>query len=58
MQSNLLSQNEINLEKLQRIANTGLPSGGSLRATTWKNIIECWLNRLGRPCIVIWIADP
>ncbi|KAH9620382.1 hypothetical protein KSS87_022033 [Heliosperma pusillum] len=39
MQSNLLSQNEINLEKLQRIASTGLPGGGSLRATTWKVII-------------------
>jgi hypothetical protein len=24
------------LEKLQRIASTGLPDGGSLRATAWK----------------------
>lgn len=31
-----LSQKEINLEKLQRIANTGLPDGGGLRATAWK----------------------
>ncbi|KAM7512702.1 hypothetical protein LguiB_011577 [Lonicera macranthoides] len=32
-----LSQKEINLEKLQRIASTGLPDGGGLRATTWKS---------------------
>lgn len=31
-----LSQKEINLEKLQRIADTGLPEGGGLRATVWK----------------------
>lgn len=31
-----LSQKEINLEKLQRIADTGLPAGGGLRATAWK----------------------
>ncbi|KAJ0031682.1 hypothetical protein Pint_13015 [Pistacia integerrima] len=31
-----LSQMEINLEKLQRIADTGLPEGGGLRATVWK----------------------
>ncbi|KAK6945098.1 Rab-GTPase-TBC domain [Dillenia turbinata] len=34
-----LSQKEINLEKLQRIASTGLPDGGSLRATTWKLLL-------------------
>ncbi|KDP32411.1 hypothetical protein JCGZ_13336 [Jatropha curcas] len=32
-----LSQKEINLEKLRRIATTGLPEGGGLRATTWKS---------------------
>lgn len=31
-----LSQKEINLEKLQRIADSGLPEGRGLRATTWK----------------------
>lgn len=31
-----LSQREINLEKLQRIASTGIPDGGGLRATAWK----------------------
>uniref|UniRef100_A0A7N0UZF6 Rab-GAP TBC domain-containing protein n=1 Tax=Kalanchoe fedtschenkoi TaxID=63787 RepID=A0A7N0UZF6_KALFE len=34
-----LSQREINFEKLQRIASTGLPDGGSLRATTWKLLL-------------------
>ncbi|XP_062148265.1 uncharacterized protein LOC133857146 [Alnus glutinosa] len=34
-----LSQPEINLEKLQRIASTGLPDGGSLRATAWKLLL-------------------
>ncbi|CAM8945903.1 unnamed protein product [Rhodiola kirilowii] len=34
-----LSQKEINLEKLQRIASTGLPDGGGLRATTWKLLL-------------------
>ncbi|XP_015901806.3 uncharacterized protein LOC107434828 isoform X2 [Ziziphus jujuba] len=34
-----LSQPEINLEKLQRVAATGLPDGGSLRATTWKLLL-------------------
>ncbi|KAK6941657.1 LOW QUALITY PROTEIN: Rab-GTPase-TBC domain [Dillenia turbinata] len=34
-----LSQKEINLEKLQRIASTGLPDGGSWRATTWKLLL-------------------
>ncbi|PON89018.1 Rab-GTPase-TBC domain containing protein [Trema orientale] len=34
-----LSQPEINLEKLQRVAGTGLPDGGSLRATTWKLLL-------------------
>ncbi|ONH98332.1 hypothetical protein PRUPE_7G243700 [Prunus persica] len=32
-----LSQPEINLEKLQRIASSGLPDGGGLRATAWKS---------------------
>ncbi|GMQ07039.1 hypothetical protein CsSME_00051400 [Camellia sinensis var. sinensis] len=31
-----LSQKEINLEKLQRVASSGLPDGGGLRATAWK----------------------
>lgn len=31
-----ISQEEINLEKLQRIASKGLPDKGGLRATTWK----------------------
>ncbi|KAF3453703.1 hypothetical protein FNV43_RR04144 [Rhamnella rubrinervis] len=34
-----LSQPEINLEKLQRVATTGLPDGGGLRATTWKLLL-------------------
>lgn len=34
-----LSQDEVNLEKLQRIASTGIPAGGSLRATTWKVLL-------------------
>ncbi|XAR53261.1 hypothetical protein NMG60_11021737 [Bertholletia excelsa] len=33
-----LSQKEINLEKLQRIASSGLPDGG-LRATAWKLLL-------------------
>ncbi|KAL2961881.1 hypothetical protein AAZX31_17G110900 [Glycine max] len=33
--SNMLSQREINLEKLQRIA-TGIPDGGGLREKAWK----------------------
>ncbi|KAK2645939.1 hypothetical protein Ddye_021134 [Dipteronia dyeriana] len=34
-----LSQKEINLERLQRIADSGLPDGGGLRATTWKLLL-------------------
>ncbi|PPR89285.1 hypothetical protein GOBAR_AA31394 [Gossypium barbadense] len=34
-----ISQKEINLEKLQRIASTGIPEGGNLRATVWKLIL-------------------
>ncbi|BBH08498.1 Ypt/Rab-GAP domain of gyp1p superfamily protein [Prunus dulcis] len=34
-----LSQPEINLEKLQRIASSGLPDGGRLRATAWKLLL-------------------
>ncbi|GAB2243733.1 hypothetical protein Droror1_Dr00023861 [Drosera rotundifolia] len=34
-----LSQEEINLVKLQRIGCTGIPDGGSLRATTWKLLL-------------------
>ncbi|KAF8034592.1 hypothetical protein BT93_C0792 [Corymbia citriodora subsp. variegata] len=34
-----LSQEEINLEKLQRIASKGLPDEGGLRATTWKLLL-------------------
>ncbi|KAK7330109.1 hypothetical protein VNO77_24295 [Canavalia gladiata] len=34
-----LSQWEINLEKLQRIASTGIPDGGGLRATAWKLLL-------------------
>ncbi|KAJ9163104.1 hypothetical protein P3X46_022809 [Hevea brasiliensis] len=34
-----LSQREINLEKLRRIANTGIPEGGGLRAATWKLLL-------------------
>ncbi|KAJ8753209.1 hypothetical protein K2173_017804 [Erythroxylum novogranatense] len=33
------SQKEINLEKLRRIAGTGLPDGGGLRATAWKILL-------------------
>ncbi|MCE0480774.1 hypothetical protein HAX54_037882 [Datura stramonium] len=31
-----LSRKEINLEKLQRVVNSGIPDGGSLQATIWK----------------------
>ncbi|KAK3002074.1 hypothetical protein RJ639_020538 [Escallonia herrerae] len=34
-----LSQKEINLEKLQRNASSGLPDGGSLRAKAWKLLL-------------------
>ncbi|KAL2929557.1 TBC1 domain family member 13, partial [Bienertia sinuspersici] len=34
-----LSQEEINLEKLQKIASTGVLDGGNLRATTWKLLL-------------------
>ncbi|XP_059637964.1 uncharacterized protein LOC132279912 [Cornus florida] len=34
-----LTQKEINLEKLQRIAGSGLPDGGGLRATAWKLLL-------------------
>ncbi|KAL1325939.1 hypothetical protein HN51_035981 [Arachis hypogaea] len=34
-----LSQREINLEKLQRIASTGSPDGGGLRAIAWKLLL-------------------
>uniref|UniRef100_A0A5B7B1R2 Putative TBC1 domain family member 13 n=1 Tax=Davidia involucrata TaxID=16924 RepID=A0A5B7B1R2_DAVIN len=34
-----LSQKEINLEKLQRIASSGLPDEGGLRATAWKLLL-------------------
>ncbi|XP_002524501.3 TBC1 domain family member 13 [Ricinus communis] len=34
-----LSQKEINIEKLKRLASTGLPDGGGLRATTWKLLL-------------------
>ncbi|KAI9126013.1 hypothetical protein K1719_003431 [Acacia pycnantha] len=34
-----LSRREINMERLQRIASTGIPDGGSLRATTWKLLL-------------------
>ncbi|KAI7987228.1 TBC1 domain family member 13 [Camellia lanceoleosa] len=34
-----LSQMEINLEKLQRVASSGLPDGGGLRATAWKLLL-------------------
>ncbi|KAH8481649.1 hypothetical protein H0E87_029219 [Populus deltoides] len=34
-----LSQKEINLEKLRRIASMGLPDGGGLRATAWKLLL-------------------
>ncbi|KAF9614959.1 hypothetical protein IFM89_021389 [Coptis chinensis] len=35
----LLSQKTINLERLQRIASTGLPHEGGLRATAWKLLL-------------------
>ncbi|KAL2338378.1 hypothetical protein Fmac_012824 [Flemingia macrophylla] len=34
-----ISQREINLEKLQRIASAGIPDGGGLRATAWKLLL-------------------
>ncbi|KAK2984111.1 hypothetical protein RJ640_018136 [Escallonia rubra] len=34
-----LSQKEINLEKLQRFASSGLPDGGGLRAKAWKLLL-------------------
>ncbi|WJX95795.1 hypothetical protein P8452_77072 [Trifolium repens] len=34
-----LSRSEINLEKLRRIASTGIPDGGGLRATAWKLLL-------------------
>lgn len=34
-----LSQKEINLEKLQRMASSGLPDGRGLRATAWKLLL-------------------
>uniref|UniRef100_A0A803LHA4 Rab-GAP TBC domain-containing protein n=1 Tax=Chenopodium quinoa TaxID=63459 RepID=A0A803LHA4_CHEQI len=34
-----LEYEEINLEKLQRITSTGIPDGGTLRATTWKLLL-------------------
>ncbi|OIT20461.1 PREDICTED: TBC domain-containing protein C1952.17c-like [Nicotiana attenuata] len=34
-----LSRKEINLEKLQRVASSGIPDGGSLRATIWKLLL-------------------
>ncbi|KMT02863.1 hypothetical protein BVRB_8g194410 [Beta vulgaris subsp. vulgaris] len=34
-----LTQEVINLEKLQNIASTGIPDEGSLRATTWKLLL-------------------
>ncbi|KAH9800208.1 Rab-GAP TBC domain-containing protein [Citrus sinensis] len=37
--SDLEYEKEINLEKLQRIADTGLPDGGGLRATAWKLLL-------------------
>ncbi|KAI8570762.1 hypothetical protein RHMOL_Rhmol01G0062000 [Rhododendron molle] len=49
-----LSQEEINLEKLQRIASLGLPDGGSVRATAWKLLLgylpasrDLWEKELG-----------
>ncbi|XP_058201527.1 uncharacterized protein LOC131316241 isoform X1 [Rhododendron vialii] len=49
-----LSQKEINLEKLQRIASSGLPDGGSVRATAWKLLLgylpasrDLWEKELG-----------
>ncbi|KAJ6381136.1 hypothetical protein OIU77_029931 [Salix suchowensis] len=37
------SQKEINLEKVKRIANKGVPDGGGLRATAWK-LLLCYLS--------------
>ncbi|XP_059294687.1 uncharacterized protein LOC132047696 [Lycium ferocissimum] len=34
-----ISQKEINLEKLQRVTSSGIPDGGSLRATIWKLLL-------------------
>ncbi|XP_015063605.1 TBC1 domain family member 13-like [Solanum pennellii] len=34
-----ISRKEINLEKLQRVASSGIPDGGSLRATIWKLLL-------------------
>ncbi|PNY12743.1 TBC1 domain family member 13-like protein [Trifolium pratense] len=34
-----ISRREINLEKLRRIASTGIPDGGGLRATAWKLLL-------------------
>ncbi|GAU37056.1 hypothetical protein TSUD_207620 [Trifolium subterraneum] len=34
-----LSRKEINLEKLRRIASTGIPDGGGLRAMAWKLLL-------------------
>ncbi|XP_021912116.1 TBC1 domain family member 13-like isoform X2 [Carica papaya] len=34
-----LSRKEINVEKLQRIASTGFPDGGGMRATAWKLLL-------------------
>ncbi|XP_028071476.1 TBC domain-containing protein C1952.17c-like isoform X1 [Camellia sinensis] len=49
-----LSQKEINLEKLQRVASSGLPDGGGLRATAWKLLLgylpasrDLWEKELG-----------
>ncbi|KAH9800207.1 Rab-GAP TBC domain-containing protein [Citrus sinensis] len=41
--SDLEYEKEINLEKLQRIADTGLPDGGGLRATAWKQLLLGYL---------------
>ncbi|XP_004508496.1 uncharacterized protein [Cicer arietinum] len=48
-----LSRREINLEKLRRIASTGIPDGGGLRATAWKLLLgylpsshDLWENQL------------
>ncbi|XP_021912118.1 TBC1 domain family member 13-like isoform X4 [Carica papaya] len=35
-----LSRKEINVEKLQRIASTGFPDGGGMRATAWKSELK------------------
>lgn len=34
-----ISQKDIYLEKLQRLASSGIPDGGSLRATIWKLLL-------------------